>query len=751
MSVEAARRYLERGFMPLPLGERSKRPSAGDGWERFTTTIDDARRHFERGNVGLLLGAPSAGLVDVDLDCDEAIELGSAFLPETGMRHGRAGAVTHFWYRSADVASTAQFKDPLDRATLVELRSTGGQTMVPPSVHPDTGEPLAWISDGDPADVTEAELARAVAKVAAGALLAKHWPGNGARHSAALALEGVLLRAAWAPDDVRRFVQAAARAAGDEEWNQRAGAPDATKRKLEDDEAIPGIPKLKEHFDPKIVSKVCDWLRLDTRPSGPSARPQVWGEKISQVQKLLELVIPVYDLFRAPDGTAYADMPRCAVPIRSDAFRDFLVGEFYRTEHKAPSENSLRNAVATVAAKARTNGDEREVFLRCAGRGGARFVDLANGSGQAIKIDGGAWETIDRSPVPFVRPAGLQRLPEPTTGGTLDELRVLINVGGDQQWALTLAWLLFALVGDGPFPILCVHGEQGSAKSTFARSVRALVDPHAAALRTLPGDLRDLAVAAGGSYVLAFDNVSVVKQEISDALCQMATGGSFATRKLYTDSEEQIFTAKRPIIVNGIEEVGRRSDLLERSILLSLPTIPEGERYTEDEFRAAWTDAYPRIFGALLTAAALTLAALPDVRPSRLLRMADFGRFAVAAEKALGFAEGTIVAGLLDNAARTHAVALEQSPIYSALRAVLQKGPFEGTITELLARLNAAFSWKDDQQKTQAWPKDGTRLSGMLNRLAPDLRADGIELTQLPRTSAHRRIRIAFVARKVAA
>jgi hypothetical protein len=736
MSVEAAQRFLGRGFAPVPLGERSKKPALSS-WETFSTTIEDAPKHFERGNIGLLLGPPSGGLIDVDLDCDEAIALGPVFLPDTDMAHGRSGEITHYWFRcDAPTGDPVRYLAP-DGTTLVELRGRAGlQTMVPPSIHPE-GEPLAWRKEGEPAIVTATDLRQAVAKIAGAALLARHWPRNGSRHAASLALEGALLRARWAPQDARHFIQAAAHAAGDEEWKDRASDPDATKAKLDAGDKIPGVPRLKELFDTKTVAKLCEWLGLDSS-NRPGPQPNVLGEKVSQVQKLLELVI--FDLFHS-DGIAYVEMSSCAVPVRNAPFRDYLVGEFYRSEHKAPSEKSVRDAIATIEARARTEGEERSVFLRCAGQDGARYVDLADSTARAIKIDVAGWEIVRPPPLAFVRPSGLRSLPEPQDGGSLDEFRALINVGDDQQWALTLAWLLFVLVGDGPYPILCVHGEQGSAKSTFTKSIRALVDPHAAALRTLPDNLRDLAVAAGGSYVLAFDNVSVVKQEISDALCQMATGGSFATRKLYTDAEEQIFTAKRPVILNGIEEVGRRSDLLERSILMSLPTIPQEDRFTEEDFREAWAQAYPRIFGALLRAAAATLAALPNVRPARLLRMADFYRFACAAETALGLPGGIIAAALEENAAKTHAVALEQSPIYSALGFVLDAGPFEGTASQLLEKLNHAANRKF-LEKPITWPKDASRLSGMLNRMAPDLRAIGIAMEFPARKAGERKITI---------
>ena len=90
-------------------------------------------------------------------------------------------------------------------------------------------------------------------------------------------------------------------------------------------------------------------------------------------------------------------------------------------------------------------------------------------------------------------------------------------------------------------------------------------------------------IAANNSYLLAFDNLSGVPHWLSDALCRLATGGSFAVRQLYTDDEEVLFEASRPILVNGIEEVVSRPDLGDRAIFLTLAPIADADRRPEAE------------------------------------------------------------------------------------------------------------------------------------------------------------------------
>ena len=123
--------------------------------------------------------------------------------------------------------------------------------------------------------------------------------------------------------------------------------------------------------------------------------------------------------------------------------------------------------------------------------------------------------------------------------------------------------------------MLALSGEQGSAKSTFAAILRALIDPNTAPLRALPREDRDLFIAANNGHVLVFDNISACRRGSPTRLCRLATGGGFAMRQLYTDQDEVLLDATRPAILNGIEEVVNRPDLADRAIFLTLQPIPD--------------------------------------------------------------------------------------------------------------------------------------------------------------------------------
>src|SRR5262244_1009134 len=134
-------------------------------------------------------------------------------------------------------------------------------------------------------------------------------------------------------------------------------------------------------------------------------------------------------------------------------------------------------------------------------------------------------------------------------------------------------WLLATLRSRGPYPVLAISGEQGSAKTVICKLLKALIDPNAAPVRAVACEERELMIAANNGHLLAFDNLSGLPAWLSDALCRLASGGSFAVRQLFTDDEEVLFQAARPILLNGIEDVVYRPDLADRAIFLTLPPI----------------------------------------------------------------------------------------------------------------------------------------------------------------------------------
>jgi hypothetical protein len=264
--LDAARREFALGHVPIPVPRGKKRPVLPE-WQNSHPAEADLPALFANGsNIGVLLGEPSGGLVDIDLDWKEARVAGAYLLPQTASVFGRKGSPRSHWRYYADpLQPTTKLIDPVapgDEAMVVEYRSTGAQTIHPPSLHPE-GEVYTWEQNGVPARVDGRVLLQAVEKVAAAALLAKYWPRKGARHEAALALSGALLRAEWNREDVEEFVRAVVEAAGDEEADDRVTAVRYTEKRLADnDRQATGYTRLAELVDERVARKVKEWLGL---------------------------------------------------------------------------------------------------------------------------------------------------------------------------------------------------------------------------------------------------------------------------------------------------------------------------------------------------------------------------------------------------------------------------------------------------------------------------------------------------------
>ena len=266
-SLDCALDYLSRGWMPVPIPLGSKNPNRKD-WQKERWTPDDLPRCFNNNqNIGLLLGEPSGGLVDVDLDSPEAISIADAILPATSMISGRRSSPTsHRWYICNPLIPTTKFLDPSpaktdNRAMLIEARSTGGQTLVPSSIHP-TGEIYQWHGELSPALVSGYDLLQSVRKLAACTLTARHWK-RGRRHYISLALAGALIRDGWPRTSVERFIRLVATAANDEEIEDRVGTIETTEKKIIAGQKTTGLPSLADLIGERVLASLQKWLALN--------------------------------------------------------------------------------------------------------------------------------------------------------------------------------------------------------------------------------------------------------------------------------------------------------------------------------------------------------------------------------------------------------------------------------------------------------------------------------------------------------
>jgi hypothetical protein len=317
-------------------------------------------------------------------------------------------------------------------------------------------------------------------------------------------------------------------------------------------------------------------------------------------------------------------------------------------------------------------------------------------------------------------------LPIPERGGSIEQLDSFVSLP-DSKFVLYVSWLIDALCPSSrPHPVLYLAGDEGGAKSTAAKIARSLTDPNTVPLRNLPTTVRDLLVSVNCAHVLAFDNVSTISAAISDALCQIATGSGFGTRRLYTDASQILIGGSRPVILNGLLNAIDRSDLADRAVIIPMSPISPADRFSEAEVWTRFETRRSQIFGALLDCVACGLRKLPSAQLRRLPRMADFALWSVATE---AFAPGVFINAFDHAAAEATESVAEQNPVAVAVAAfMISRESWLGTAAELLHELSNHDRTEAAPSTWKGWPTDPSSFGKRLRSAAAVLRKMGISV-----------------------
>ncbi len=464
-------------------------------------------------------------------------------------------------------------------------------------------------------------------------------------------------------------------------------------------------------------------------------------EKQKQSDILFELALSCVDLFHSPDDTKYStyadlniDGRRETHVIESRKFKSWLNSLYQKRMHSTPGREVINTVVAALSARAETDAPQRTAHVRVARHDGDIYIDLGAPCWRAVRIWSGGWCVVSKPPVRFRRGSAMRQLPIPVAGGKIDDLRHFLNTRDDDSFTMVIAWLVAALRETGPYPVLVINGEAGAAKSTLTRFVRALVDPNTAPLRSMSRTDRDLFISATNSWVLAFDNCSGIQNWLSDCLCRLATGGGFATRQLFSDMDEVIFTAQRPIILNGITDLVDRGDLADRAVFVHLVHVPDEIRKAESDMWPEFEQALPKIFGALLDAVSTGLRELPNVKLATLPRMADFCKWAESCSGDFTTNEGDFIRAYERNRANAVASVVEADLVATALKDFadsLVEEKWVGSSMELLTKLEDIVGEKVTKNKD--WPRSPRGLTAQVDRATTSLRKTGINVERLPR------------------
>ncbi|KTC87024.1 hypothetical protein [Legionella brunensis] len=469
----------------------------------------------------------------------------------------------------------------------------------------------------------------------------------------------------------------------------------------------------------------------------PNVNEKEAEKRESQASSIVNFVVEQVELFHDQNSMVYAQDKLTKETRRLDSrqFKDWLISTYYEKTESAPRDQSVREALSTLAGIARFKGVCQDVHIRVAKHDNAYYIDLGiPESSNVVCVRPGQWQIVSESPVKFLRPDSMRPLSVPVSGGDLAPLWGLINIPENEQ-ILIIAWLIESLRPDTPFPVLELIGEQGSAKSTTQALLRRLIDPNACDLRAAPKAVEDIFVTGGINWLVSYENISHLSPQMQDALCVLATGGGFAKRKLYTDADESVIIVKRPIALNGISAAVTAQDLIDRTISIETPVITR--RMEMNEIWRIYDEKHPILFGALLDifAKSLERSTMVELPVENCPRLIEFTRLGMAIADVIGHGQTTFLD--IFNASRYESIArtIDASPVASALIEWFDRRGRQTTqlpIKTLFAQVETAKPNNSD-----SWPRSAKGFADALRRAAPALRQMGIKCHSLGKIGSY--------------
>jgi hypothetical protein len=477
--------------------------------------------------------------------------------------------------------------------------------------------------------------------------------------------------------------------------------------------------------------------------------------------------------------------------LDSQRFKNWLFRFFYENIGKINSE-LVENTIKVLKAGAEFSENRKTLELRVAKLATNEndddytfYYDLTNSNWCTVKITPEGWTIENNPPILFRRYAN--QLPQVTPISTsitsspssfltmddkddtiLDKFIDLLNVKDNDNKLLLKCYIISLFIPGISKPILMLHGEQGSAKTTLQELIKMLVDPSIVKTLTFPRDINELVQQLSHNYIAYYDNISIIKEQISNALCRAVTGTGFSKRQLYTDDDDIIYYFLRCIGFNGINLAATKADLLDRGIIIQLERIlRQNRRKIEDiwkDFEVLRPQLLAYIFDILVKV--LRIKQEGGIKISNgLNRMADFEEYAEIIARCMGYREGEFLRVYQDNISLQIDEAIEANPLAQAIIELMAdeiikdektgeeigtkpKEPLTMTPTNLHRELeNIALTKLNlNVSKIKSWPKSPNQLSRKLTEAHTTLREKGIIIERYKDEKGHRKIKICKVS-----
>ena len=426
------------------------------------------------------------------------------------------------------------------------------------------------------------------------------------------------------------------------------------------------------------------------------------------------------------------------IDIKSRAFKARLLERIKAKTNTSPPPKALKKAIELLDIQA-YGSPKRDLDNRRKVVDGEIFIDLGDPLWKMVAVTRDGWQVRNQDSPRFFRPQHLLSLPEPAQGGDVMDLYKFVPVESEDEKLLMMTWAIAGLYAAIPTPILVFVGQQGSAKTTRSRRLRSLLDP---SITPVLGDLEmsDLFLTFQHHAVPCFENVSSFRRREADMFCRAVTGNGVERRKLYTDSDQVLYSFRRPIIMNGIDTPSTRPDFLDRCLIINCQRMVKFT--TLQELDLQFEAARPKLFGALLDLLVKVLAVLDNTPADSEFRMADFARFGRAVAIALGKQPEDFDDAYRLNIRQRDFEVLEDAPMTRVLKAFAigysEETPWTGTAESLLDALRKVATDRGDTEGKKNLPHSARWLSSRLGEMASALATEGIFVMKLPRTNAKR-------------
>lgn len=424
-----------------------------------------------------------------------------------------------------------------------------------------------------------------------------------------------------------------------------------------------------------------------------------------------------------------------AQPIKSNKTKQLIGKLFWDRYKKPPSNKAIDEAINTLGGLALyENSKIKHVYNRIGRIKNEIYYDIGDNQ-NVVKITGAGWSIEQNCPLIFRRFGHQDKQVLPEKGGNLKTIIDSVNISDKNNQILLLTHIVTCFVPNIPRSALALSGPPGSAKSTLLKMMRLLIDPSKTPLVTHNPDFKELIQTASHQYVVFLDNLSRLPEKLSDTLCRFVTGDSFSKRELYTVDSDVLYAFRRAIGVCGVNLVATKSDLLSRSLIITLDLIDRNQRKEEGAVLNKFKKDRPKILGAVFDCLSYCLKNVPNLKLHSLPRMADHYKYSAAAAQFLGYTIEQLETASKNNNANQNEEALGASAVAQVVLEFMEElDSWDGTSSKLYSELEDIV---EKLKLKKSFPKSPNWLIRRIKEVEINLLDSGIKVENLRDSKAN--------------